>query len=129
MATMTTRASIALANRSFMEAVAGRDAAAIARLYTEEGQVLPPHSEAIVGRNGIEAFWRAAIGRGITAVRLETVEVFDHGDSAYEVGRYTLGTAGGGTAGHGKYLVVWRLEGGEWRLHRDIWNSSAPEPD
>ena len=26
----------------------------------------------------------------------------------------------------GKYLVVWKREGGAWRLHIDIWNTNAP---
>jgi ketosteroid isomerase-like protein len=28
----------------------------------------------------------------------------------------------------GKYIVVWKDEGGKWKLHRDIWNSSLPAP-
>ena len=128
MATITTREAVTRANRSFMNAVSVRDAAAIARLYTEDGQVLPPQTDPIVGRNGIEAFWRMAMGLGIAAVRLETMEVFDHGASAWEVGRYTLVGADGTAADHGKYLVVWRLEGGEWKLHRDIWNTSVAPP-
>ena len=27
---------------------------------------------------------------------------------------------------HGKYMELWRLEKGEWKLHRDIFNSSVP---
>lgn len=24
-----------------------------------------------------------------------------------------------------KYVVVWKKEDGQWRLHRDIWNTKA----
>ena len=39
-----------------------------------------------------------------------------------EVGRYILG-AGGQTADVGKYIVIWKNDGGTWKLHRDIFNS------
>lgn len=77
------------------------------------------------GRTGIVAFWRAVMGMGISGVTLETVKLFDHGDSACEVGRYTLAATGGQRVDHGKYVVIWKRQAGEWKLHRDIWNSSV----
>ena len=54
---------------------------------------------------------------------LETVEVEAAGDTAYEVGQFTL-EASGNIADQGKYLVVWKRDGGT-RLHRDIWRTRA----
>ena len=45
---------------------------------------------------------------------------------AVEIGQYTLGGADGTTIDQGKYLVVWKNDGGNWKLHRDIWNTSRP---
>jgi len=28
----------------------------------------------------------------------------------------------------GKYIVIWKQEEGQWKLHRDIFNSSMPAP-
>ena len=28
----------------------------------------------------------------------------------------------------GKYMIIWRREEGQWKLHRDIFNSSMPAP-
>jgi hypothetical protein len=28
----------------------------------------------------------------------------------------------------GKYVVVWKRVGGQWKLHRDIWTSSVRGP-
>ena len=33
----------------------------------------------------------------------------------------TLGFQDGSTQ-KARYLVVWKREGGSWKLHRDIWN-------
>lgn len=119
------RADIQAANRGFMEAFRRRDAAAIAELYTRDGQLLPANSDVVTGTDPIRAFWQGAMDMGIEEVVLETAELEGHGDVAYEVGRYTL-RAGGEAADHGKYLVIWRREGGSWKLHRDIWTTSRP---
>ncbi len=118
--------AIVAANQQFMAAFGRGDAAAVAQLYTENGQVLPPQSEPITGRAGIQTFWQGAIDMGLKAAKLETVEVAHEGNAAHEVGRYTLELAGGQVADSGKYLVVWHCEGEHWKLHRDIWNSSRP---
>ncbi len=119
------RADIQAANRRFMEAFRRRDAAAIADLYTRDGQLLPANSDFVTGTDAIRAFWQGALDMGIEEVVLETAELKGHGDTAHEVGRYTL-RAGGEAADSGKYLVIWRQEGGSWKLHRDIWTTSRP---
>lgn len=119
------REEIAAANARFMAAFERGDAAGVTACYTRDAQLLPAHSGVVEGSAAIEQFWRGAMGAGITGARLESAEVGGLGDAAYEVGRYTL-TAGGQVADRGKYVVIWRREGGQWRLHRDIWNTSAP---
>ena len=46
---------------------------------------------------------------------------------AYEVGRYAL-SGQVGDIDHGKYIVVWKKVGGQWKLHRDIFNSDVAPP-
>lgn len=100
------------------------DADGMAALYTRDGQLLPPGSEVITGRDNIAAFWEGVFDMGVESVELDPVEVEDHGETAIEVGRFTLGDADGEMMDRGKYVVVWQQEDGEWKLHRDIWNSS-----
>lgn len=120
------RAGIEAANRQFMEAFGRGDAAAVARLYTRGAQLLPANYEAVAGTPAIEGFWRGAMDMGLKGAVLETLEVEAQGDTAYEVGRYTLKTVGGQVADNGKYLVIWKLEDGGWKLHRDIWTTNRP---
>jgi len=107
-----------------METYGRGDAAGMAQLYTTDGQLLPTGSDVVTGHGGIEAFWRAVMEMGIATARLETVELEGHGDTAIEVGRYTLGAADGEVADEGKYVVIWKKQAGTWKLHRDIWNTS-----
>ncbi|HEX2451558.1 MAG TPA: DUF4440 domain-containing protein [Gemmatimonadales bacterium] len=119
------RAGIGAANQRFMNAFSRGDAPAIAALYASDARVLPPGGQPVSGTAAIEAFWRRVMDLGIKTARLETEELDLHGARAIEMGRYTLEDAGGTALDRGKYLVVWRQDGGEWRLHRDIWNSNG----
>ena len=49
------RATIAAANDTFMAAFKRGDAAGLAALYTEDGQVLPPNADFVTGKPAIEA--------------------------------------------------------------------------
>ena len=120
--------AIVTANETFMAAFSRRDAAALAASYTKDGQLLPPHSDIITGKQAIEAFWQSVMDMGITQIKLESLQVEGEGHTAYDVGKVTLLGAGGQMIDTGKYVVVWKQEGNEWKVHRDIWNSNRPAP-
>ncbi len=123
---ITVRDAIETSNQQFMETFRRGDAAGMAALYTEDGQALPPNGAIATGRQAIQQIWQGAFDAGLKDARLESVEVDDHGDTAIEIGRYTLFAGENQTADEGKYIVIWKRQGGTWRLHRDIWNSSRP---
>ena len=68
------------------------------------------------------------MGMRLQKAKLETVELEDHGTTAVEVGCYTL-SGGGQVMDSGKFIVIWKQEGGQWKLHRDSWNSSMAPPE
>jgi uncharacterized protein (TIGR02246 family) len=100
------------------------DGGAVARLYTDDAQLLPTGSDPISGPAAIRDFWESVLAMGVKDVQLETKEVDAQGATAIEMGQYTLFVDGGQLADRGKYIVVWKLVNGEWKLHRDIWNTS-----
>jgi ketosteroid isomerase-like protein len=128
MATTTIRAKVLAGDKKFMAAFSQKNAGALAKLYTKGGQLLPPGNAVVEGRAAIQAFWQGALDRGLAQAKLDTGEVEGHRDTAIEVGQYTLLGAGGQVADVGKYLVIWKVEGKSWKLHRDIWNSSQSSP-
>jgi len=125
---MSSHAGVSATNRAFMEAFGKGDAPGLANLYTKAGSLLPPNSEVIEGVEAIRGFWKAAMDMGIKGAKLETVDLEVYQGAACEVGNYTLTGAKGEVMDRGKYIVVWKDEGGKWKLHRDIWNSSLPAP-
>jgi uncharacterized protein (TIGR02246 family) len=120
-----TRPAIEAANARFSAAAAKGDGAALAALYSADGQVLPAGSGPIKGREAIQKFWQGAIDSGIAGVELKTLEVFGHGPTATEVGEYELRDAAGKVLDHGKYIVVWRRAGGNWQLLRDMFSTNV----
>jgi uncharacterized protein (TIGR02246 family) len=120
------RDQIAAANKAFMKAFGRGDAAGLAAFYTEDGQLLPPNFDVMGGRDAIQAFWQGAMDMGIKGAALEIGEVEAHGDTAIEVSTYTLSGEEGQVLDKGKYIVIWKQVGGQWKLHRDIFNSSRP---
>lgn len=120
--------AIADANAEFMKRFAAGSGTGVAELYTEDGQLLPPNSETISGHAAIGEFWQGAIDSGVKGAKLKPVEVEGAGEIACEVGIYALMDGEGNALDKGKYMVLWKQEEGQWKLHRDIWNSNLPLP-
>jgi uncharacterized protein (TIGR02246 family) len=120
------RSAIEAANKQFMQAVGRGDAGQLANLYTADAQLLPPGSPTVTGRQAIREYWQGGITAGLKSLVLTTVEVEAHDGTAYEVGKYEIPGAGGKAADTGKYVVIWKRDDGQWKLHRDIWNSDKP---
>ena len=58
----------------------------------------------------------------------EGIIVSGSGDMALDRGTYSLTVAPGGSTqtDTGKYVVVWRKIGGDWKAAADIFNSDLP---
>jgi len=122
------RAAIEDVGREFSAHVKKGDAAAIAGMYSTTAKVLPPNGELTEGRANIQKLWQGALDSGMRDLSFEVLEVEKMGDSVYEVGKYSVKDAAGKEVDRGKYIVIYKREGGKWKLHRDIWNSSMPMP-
>jgi len=114
----------------WLQLVKAKDAAGIAALYAEDGAVMPPNAPIGKGRAAIEQTWASMIqapGFELTFVS-DQIIVSSSGDLALDRGTYNLSMAPDGTkqSDTGKYVVVWRKIGGEWKAAADIFNSDRP---
>lgn len=112
------------------ELIESKDATAIAQLYTEDGAVMPPNLPIGKGHSAIQQTWSAMMqtpGFNLAIVP-EQIIVSSSGDMALDRGTYRLAVAPDGTESidTGKYVVVWRKVGGEWKAAADIFNSDLP---
>ena len=120
------RSDIRMADDVFEQTYGRGDAQGMADLYTEDGMLLPTGSDFVRGKEAIRNFWQGAMDMGIKDAKLDIVEVEHQGDTVIEMGQYTLKSADGAVMDQGKYVVIWKQEHGQWKLHRDIWNSNRP---
>jgi uncharacterized protein (TIGR02246 family) len=123
------RDTIEAANKEFVAAFGRGDAAGVAARYTQDGQLFPPNYDVMSGREAIQAFWQVVLDMGIKPAHLQTVEAERQGDVIIEVGTYVLHGEGSQVVDKGKYIVIWKQEGGQWKLHRDIFNTNMPAPE
>jgi len=120
------RAAIEAADAKFSALVAQGDGAALAGLYTKDGAVMPAGSVPVRGTAAIAKFWQSALASGVAAIDLKTVEVYSQGMMATEVGEYALRDKVGKVLDRGKYIVIWRHDGGDWKLLRDMFSTNVP---
>ena len=114
----------------WLQLVKAKDAAGIAELYTEDGAVMPPNAPISKGRKAIQQTWESMMqtpGFDLTFVP-EQIIVSSSGDMALDRGTYSLTIAPNGVkqTDAGKYVVVWRKIGREWKAAADILNSDLP---
>ncbi|MCG7972675.1 MAG: DUF4440 domain-containing protein [Candidatus Thiodiazotropha taylori] len=97
----------------------------VARFYSDNAMLMPVGSDLVKGRQAIEAYWQEAVDMGIRHIRIDLMELEQHGDSATEVSRYTMFDADEAVVDHGKGIMIWKHDGKAWKMHRDIWTSNS----
>ena len=115
------RQAIEAANQQLGKAMASGDSTGIVALYHSQAVLYPPNMLAGT-RHTMGSMAKAIPGMGIKTVTLKTSEVEGDNNMLVESGTYEMGD-GSKAVDKGKYLVVWKMEDGKWKLYRDIWNS------
>ena len=116
------------ANMRFQEAIRAADARSMPSLYTRDAKILPPNTDAASGTDAIEQYWQSFFDLGIAGAQPKTEEVIPMGGYALETGQYSVFGRDGSQVDRGKIMVLWKNEGGAWKMHRDTWNSSVSQP-
>jgi ketosteroid isomerase-like protein len=114
---------------AYVNAMLASDAAMVAALYQEDGVAMPNCRPLVKGRPAIEQYFRGLMKGGkITTFVLTHTESSISGDTAYDVGTYTqrLSTRDGMVDDTGKYIVMLKRTGGDWKIAYTIHNSDRP---
>ncbi|WP_240625732.1 YybH family protein [Spirosoma pollinicola] len=117
------KASVVAANQKFMD-IFSKGTTGISDLYATDAELYPPNGDVVKGNTAIGPVWKGAFDAGVKNVNLETVTADPAGDQIIETGRYKLSGADSSAIDSGKYIVIWKKEKGDWKLYRDIWNTS-----
>jgi ketosteroid isomerase-like protein len=113
------------ARRKFEVALERGDARSAAEVYAADGRLLLPESRALDGRDSIEAFWRAGLDAGMSAITLQPESIQIDASFACEVGSYLLCTKPrheSPATDRGRYLIVHRVDpDGTWRRALEVF--------
>ena len=114
-------------NQKFTEQVMNGDSVALASHYWPDGEILLSNSESVKGKDAVPV-WGEMIRMGVKHFTFQTTDITLGGDLLVETGTYEMKTADQKLIDRGKYVVIWKYKDGEWKLFRDIGNTSLPLP-
>jgi uncharacterized protein (TIGR02246 family) len=122
---MNLKDEIQATHNQLAEAISAGDASRAITLYTDDARVIPHGGPICASRDAIRAFLDGAVQSGVNAARFTTQEVDGDNAQAVEIGRYELfaPTPEGDRmrVADGRYMMVWRKVGQDWRIHRDMF--------
>ncbi len=72
--------------------------------------------------------WGSMIRMGVKHFTFQTTDITLGGNLLVETGTYEMKAEDQSLIDRGKYVVVWKNKNGEWKLFRDIGNTSLPAP-
>lgn len=113
-------------NMVFGEMVKKGDSTGLASLYTSDAKLMGQNMPTVSGKAAIQSAYNGMLGMGIAGATLTSSEVWGTEDIVSEVGIYTLTDKNGKEIDKGKYIVLWKMEDGKWKLFRDCFNSDNP---
>ena len=110
---------IAAAGRRFVNLFALNDAAKIAACYTDDAEVLIGEHEPDPRPR------RDRVGVQVHQPPRTHARIPDRGTRrpGREVGAYVRKLKDGSTFSRGRYIVIWKRVGEEWKIHRDMFAS------
>jgi len=112
------RPEIEAVNNQFSVDFMNKDSVALANHYASDGML-----GLVKGKENLVSAWGKMIrddhANGKTDVQFETNSLASDDEFVVELGIYRLADKDGNIKNQGKYVVVWKKEGGEWKIYRD----------
>ena len=97
--------------------------------YAPDAVYLPPHHEAIHGRDAIREYLRGPLSHGVSDLAFDVTYIKQGGNVAWDVGTYRMNVPlndGTKKEDRGKYLTVWQCVDTKWLIAADAWSSDLP---
>ena len=122
------KAAIQASNKIYGACFATGDSATFTGCYTADACINPPNAARMCGTQAINAFFSGGYKMGIRNLKLTTEEVMGSAAAVAETGTYEVLGDKDVSFDKGKFIVVWKMDNGKWKMHRDVWNSDNPPP-
>ena len=112
--------------KKFSQYIVNADYDNIRDSYTVDGKIFPNRRDIIVGGDDIRKYWILPEGVKTIKHKVTPQEIKITGKEAFDYGYYegkTRRADGEEISWRGKYVIIWRKVGGDWKIYLDIWNS------
>ncbi|MFH1844732.1 MAG: nuclear transport factor 2 family protein [bacterium] len=91
-------------------------------LYTEDAELYVPDQDVIRGHRRIRRHWQSIIDREFADFEIEVDELIEAEDSILQIGTVWVEADHGTALVAVRFMTIWKLEDGQWKIHRDISN-------
>jgi ketosteroid isomerase-like protein len=125
---VTAKKEIDEANRQFINLFNSSDSVGLANMFTVDGKSMEPNEPAFVGRAQIQTHYSNVMKMGANKLGLTTTGLWGDENMLVEEGEFTFKGEDGKELDKGKYIVLWKMEDGKWKLFRDCYNSDMLIP-
>ncbi len=122
------KATIVASNKVYGECFAKGDSATFVNIYASDAVLMAPNMPKMPGRAAIGQFFSGGYKMGMRNIKIDTDEIAGSKEGIIEIGRYEVLGDKNVSFDKGKFIVIWKEEGGKWKMYRDIFNSDAPPP-
>jgi ketosteroid isomerase-like protein len=120
------RKEIDKANLEFVDHFNKSDSIGLANMFTTDGKSMEPNEPAFIGRKAIQNHYSLVMNAGANKLGLVTTGLWGDSKMLAEEGEFTFIDKSGKQLDKGKYIVLWKIEDGKWKLFRDCYNSDLP---
>lgn len=122
-------ASIKQSNQRYMKAFKASDSLEIANCFAKEGKLMISDTPAIEGRDEIMKYFSAMMRNGVTSFEIKSNKISGDSSLLAEEGTYEIADNKGRKVDKGKYIVLWKPEGGNWKMYRDMYTSDLKDQE
>ncbi|MCA0154388.1 YybH family protein [Winogradskyella vincentii] len=113
---------------AFSKAYMNDDIASLVDMYTDDGKIMPNNRKILAGKSALSSYWNLPEGVKILNHKVTPTEINIQNDIAYDFGYYegtTLTKEQQEVSWKGKYVIIWKKIGNDWKIYLDIWNNVA----
>lgn len=122
----TVRAEIEAAEKKWVGAFNRHEPEALVDLYLPDAQSFQPDIGILKGKEAIRKhFQEMAKQEKELTQTVQTLDVYPQGELATETGTWQVKNPDASMTDEGTYWMVWQKQGGDWKVLREIWNSSG----
>ncbi len=116
--------------KNFSQYYMSGDAESLANCYTSDGKIFPNNANILEGKTMLKKFWTLPEGLKVLHHKVTPSELRIEKGFCYDYGFYegsTENASGEKSSWQGKYVIVWKKVGKEWKIYLDCWNSISDE--